>query len=235
MSNGPRVLFLGGSIYSTHDPLATAFVIDGDLVAWVGSDSSAHSLFDGDASIVTRPLDGCLVTPSFVDSCPREQPAAVGRGITAVVPNGDGIAPHLDPSIDFLSLASAGAPFAFGSGGTSDSPWEWVRAASVQALGEHRVSARAAFLASTRAGRRLLGDDHPGALNPGVIADFVLWEPWDLIVHGNDERIQTWSTDPRSRTPLLPDLSGSGVPAPRATYVSGQPAWCSPSAEGVAQ
>jgi hypothetical protein len=58
-------------------------------------------------------------------------------------------------------------------------------------------------------------------LSPGVEATFVVWEPWDLTVHGQDQRIQTWSTDPRSRTPMLPDLS-EGSPRVLRTVLAGR-------------
>ena len=52
-------------------------------------------------------------------------------------------------------------------------------------------------------------------------ATFVLWEPWDLTVRSLAERVDTWSTDPRSRTPLLPDLD-QGSPRALRTVVDGR-------------
>ena len=62
-----------------------------------------------------------------------------------------------------------------------------------------------------------------GALAPGTPATLVVWSPADLVVQAPDDRIQAWSTDPRSGTPGLPDLS-PGVPAPRClrTLVAGR-------------
>ena len=56
------VLYRGGSVYSAADPLATAMLIDGGTVAWVGTDDATP-----DADEVVE-LDGALVTPAFVDA-----------------------------------------------------------------------------------------------------------------------------------------------------------------------
>ena len=61
----------------------------------------------------------------------------------------------------------------------------------------------------------------PGTLRTGLPATFVLWEPWDLTVRSLAERVDTWSTDPRSRTPLLPDLD-QGSPRAVRTVVDGR-------------
>ena len=54
-------------------------------------------------------------------------------------------------------------------------------------------------------------------------ATFAIWAVGDLVVQAPDDRIQTWSTDPRSGTPGLPDLS-PGAPTPTAlrTVVRGR-------------
>ena len=60
-----RVLLRGGSVYSPADPFATAMLVDGDTVAWLGADSAAQAHLD--AADVVVDLDGALVTPAFVD------------------------------------------------------------------------------------------------------------------------------------------------------------------------
>ncbi len=62
---GP-VLLRGGFVYSPADPFATAMVVDGDTIAWVGSEGAADSFADGVTAVVH--LDGALVTPAFVDA-----------------------------------------------------------------------------------------------------------------------------------------------------------------------
>ena len=71
-----------------------------------------------------------------------------------------------------------------------------------------RISARAAFLGHTRAGWRAARYRNPmaGQLVPGAPASFAVWEVEELMVQVADGRVQSWSTDPRARTPLLPAL-----------------------------
>ncbi|MDQ6740515.1 MAG: amidohydrolase family protein, partial [Actinomycetota bacterium] len=62
----PLTLYRNGSVYSAADPLATAMLIDGDTVAWIGTEHAAESL--ADARMKQVDLQGALVTPGFVDS-----------------------------------------------------------------------------------------------------------------------------------------------------------------------
>ena len=119
------------------------------------------------------------------------------------------------------SFAAAGVPLAFGSDApvTAVDPWAGVQAAVLHHDPEQRISARAAFAAHTRGAHRAAFDDQHvsdqlGVLAPGAPATFALWEAGELVVQAPDDRVQAWSTDPRSRTPALPDLS-AGAPAPR--------------------
>lgn len=66
MSSARRLLLLGGSIYSPSEPFATAMLIDGDAIAWIGEDTAAHVHRDGVDGVVD--LEGRLVTPGFVDA-----------------------------------------------------------------------------------------------------------------------------------------------------------------------
>jgi len=127
----------------------------------------------------------------------------------------------------FAPLAAAGVPLALGSDSpvTPFAPWEAVRAAAFPHVREHAVSARAAFTASTRGGWRAARRDGEGALVPGAPATLAVWAPSDLVVQAPDDRFQAWSTDARSGTPGLPDLT-PGTPAPRClrTLVRGRTA-----------
>lgn len=229
------VLYTGIVLYSTQDPEASAMLVADGTVAWIGPEDSALVLHPQARRVHA---EGCLVTPSFVDAAPTADGTdpgedwlerALARGITAAVPGPlgrrDGVtvlAPAVQ-SAPYLDLTREGTALALGSGGRQDAadPWSWVRALAHEGPLEQRISDRAAFLAATRGGRRLAGASHPGSLNPGTEATFVVWEPWDLTVRGQDERIQTWSTDPRSRTPMLPDLA-EGSPQALRTVVSGR-------------
>ena len=108
------------------------------------------------------------------------------------------------------SLLSQGVPVCLGSDSpvTRMSPWQSVRACIAHASPAERISARAAFLAHTRAGWRAVGEENPllGQLVPGAPASFAVWEVDELMVQTPDSRVQSWSTDPRAGTPLLPAL-----------------------------
>src|ERR1043166_8519208 len=55
-------LYRNGDIYSAAVPDATALLVDGDRIAWIGAEA------DAPAADTTVDLDGALVTPAFVDA-----------------------------------------------------------------------------------------------------------------------------------------------------------------------
>lgn len=114
------------------------------------------------------------------------------------------------------SLLTQGVPVCLGSDSpvTRMSPWQSVRACIAHASPEERISARAAFLAHTRAGWRAAGAENPllGQLAPGAPASYAVWEVEELMVQTPDSRVQSWSTDPRAGTPLLPALDTGSEP-----------------------
>ncbi|MGW4206250.1 amidohydrolase, partial [Streptomyces sp. NPDC004726] len=125
----------------------------------------------------------------------------------------------------YAALLRAGVPLAFGSDSpvTPLDPWGTVRAAAFHRTPEHRVSVRAAFAAHTRGGWRAIGRDDAGILVPGAPADYAVWYAGELVVQAPDDRVARWSTDPRSGTPGLPDLTpGAELPFCLRTVVSGQ-------------
>ncbi|GAB2908882.1 amidohydrolase [Streptomyces mayteni] len=125
----------------------------------------------------------------------------------------------------FAALLRAGVPLAFGSDApvTPLDPWGALRAAAFHRTERHRISVRAAFAAHTRGGWRAVGRDDAGVLVPGAPADYAIWRTDELIVQAPDTRIVRWSTDPRSGTPGLPDLSpGAPLPECLRTVVAGR-------------
>ncbi|MEV5380432.1 amidohydrolase [Streptomyces nondiastaticus] len=125
----------------------------------------------------------------------------------------------------YAALLRAGVPLALGSDSpvTPLDPWGTVRAAAFHRTPEHRISVRAAFTAHTRGGWRAIGRDDAGVLVPGAPADYAVWQAGDLVVQVPDERVASWSTDPRSGTPGLPDLTpGTGLPVCLRTVVGGR-------------
>lgn len=125
----------------------------------------------------------------------------------------------------FAALLRAGVPLALGSDSpvTPLDPWGTVRAAAFHRTPEHRVSVRAAFTAHTRGGWRAVGRDDAGMLVPGAPADYAVWRTGELVVQTPDDRVARWSTDPRSGTPGLPDLTpGTALPVCLRTVVRGR-------------
>lgn len=116
----------------------------------------------------------------------------------------------------FASLYSAGVPICFGSDSPARPlrPWSSVRACLEHQNPAERISARAAFLGHTRAGWRAANYRNPlaGQLVAGAPASFAVWSVEELMVQVADDRVQSWSTDPRARTPLLPALDTGNDP-----------------------
>ncbi|MEV0010725.1 amidohydrolase [Streptomyces sp. NPDC047973] len=132
----------------------------------------------------------------------------------------------------YAALLRAGVPLAFGSDSpvTPLDPWGTVRAAAHHRTPEHRVSVRAGFTAHTRGGWRAVGRDDGGVLVPGAPADYAVWRTGDLLVQAPDDRVARWSTDPRSGTPGLPDLTpGAELPVCLRTVVLGQTVYLRPN------
>lgn len=131
----------------------------------------------------------------------------------------------------FAALLRAGVPLAFGSDSpvTPFDPWGTVRAAAFHRTPEQRVSVRAAFTAHTRGGWRAIGRDDAGVLVPGAPADYAVWRTDELVVQAPDDRVARWSTDPRSGTPGLPDLTpGRELPVCLRTVVGGRTVFVGP-------
>jgi predicted amidohydrolase YtcJ len=133
----------------------------------------------------------------------------------------------------FASFYSAGVPVCFGSDSpvTPLRPWSSVRACLQHNNRDERISARAAFLGHTRAGWRAAKYQNPmaGQLVPGAPASFAVWEVEELMVQVADGRVQSWSTDPRARTPLLPALDTGGDPICLQTVRDGYELFASPA------
>ena len=59
-------LYRNGSIYSPADPFATAMLVDGNTVAWLGGEDAAERQAQRADAVID--LHGALITPAFVDS-----------------------------------------------------------------------------------------------------------------------------------------------------------------------
>lgn len=124
----------------------------------------------------------------------------------------------------FALLASQGVPLAFGSDSpvTDMNPWAAVRAATRHQTPGSAISARAAFAAATRGAWRAGGvrDGLMGTLVPGAPATYAVWDADDFEVNAPADAVQRWSTDSRSRVPVLPAL-GDSLPRCRQTVHRG--------------
>jgi predicted amidohydrolase YtcJ len=133
----------------------------------------------------------------------------------------------------FASFYAAGVPICFGSDSpvTPLRPWSSVRACLEHHNDAERISARAAFLGHTRAGWRAAKYYNPmaGQLVPGAPASFAVWDVEELMVQVADGRVQSWSTDPRARTPLLPALDTGADPVCLQTVKDGTQLFSSPA------
>ena len=136
----------------------------------------------------------------------------------------------------FASFYAAGVPICFGSDSpvTPLRPWASVRACLQHNNPAEQISARAAFLGHTRAGWRAARYRNPmaGQLVPGAPASFAVWEVEELMVQVADGRVQSWSTDPRARTPLLPALDTGSEPVCLQTVRDGRELYSSGSLRG---
>ena len=129
-----------------------------------------------------------------------------------------------------------GVPLCFGSDApvTPLNPWASIRAALMHHEPAQRISTRAAFIGHTRAGWRAAKAADPmlGQLAPGAPASFAIWEIEELMVQVADERVQSWSTDPRARTPLLPALDTENDPRCLQTVHKGRELFAAPDFQG---
>ncbi len=129
------------------------------------------------------------------------------------------------PMNPFAAMAALGIPLALGSDSpvTPLGPWAAVRAASFHRTPGSSLTVRAAFAAHTRGGWRAAGVDDAGVLAPGSPASYAVWRTGDLVVQTPDDRVASWSTDPRAGVPGLPDLTpGSELPVCLRTAVRGR-------------
>jgi predicted amidohydrolase YtcJ len=127
----------------------------------------------------------------------------------------------------FATMAAAGVALAFGSDApvTAADPWRAVQAAAHHRTPGSELSPRSAFTAHTRGGHRAAGrtDRGIGTIGIGAPAHLAVLQAGELVRPATDPKVARWSTDPRSRVPLLPDLTpGVELPHTLATVVGGR-------------
>jgi predicted amidohydrolase YtcJ len=99
MTSEPTILYRGGRVHSPADPHASALLVRGDTVGWVGPDAEAPT-----ADRVVD-LGGGLVTPAFVDAHVH----VTDTGLTATGLDLSGTRSAAD-LLDAVSAAAAGLP-----------------------------------------------------------------------------------------------------------------------------
>ncbi|QGH69399.1 hypothetical protein [Pseudactinotalea sp. HY158] len=125
-------------------------------------------------------------------------------------------------ALPLARLVAEGVLVAFGSGGRDwHDPWSTITAAV--STGPAPLTARAAFNAHSRQVWRL---GPPAAIPRGTIAvgspaSVAGWAVEALAVQTPDERVASWSTDPRAGTPLLPALGPGEVRPVHAFTLAG--------------
>jgi predicted amidohydrolase YtcJ len=164
-------LYRGGLVYNGADPLATAFVIAGNRIAWIGSDAAAAGHADGVDAVVD--LGGALVTPTFVDA--HVHTSATGLGLRSVDLSD---AMSLSQVLDRIAKASrkrGGRPVYAPNWDQQDWPehrpptaWELDRATYGGVVYSPRVDGHSAVISSALAaasGAR----NHPGWNDSGLV------------------------------------------------------------------
>lgn len=132
-----------------------------------------------------------------------------------------------EPMNPFAALASAGVALALSSDApvTPATPWAAVQAAVYHRTPGSGLSPRAAFTAHTRGGHRAAGrtDRGVGTIAIGAPAHLAVYAAGELVRPAANPSVARWSTDPRSRVPLLPNLTpGAPLPPTLATLVDGR-------------
>jgi hypothetical protein len=150
-----RVLLRGGRVSTPVDPFATAMLVVGDRVAWVGQDGAADAYGTVDELL---DLDGALVTPAFVDAhvhCTETALAALSIDL--------GSAPSRAAALQRVAEAAADLPrdaLVVGHG-WDDSTWPEAAPLTAE-LVTSAVAGRAAYLARV--------DGHSAAVSQALAA-----------------------------------------------------------------
>jgi predicted amidohydrolase YtcJ len=130
----------------------------------------------------------------------------------------------------FATMSRLGIPLAFGSDAPvlEASPWAQIKAAINHSNPDEAITARGAFNAHTRGAWRALnrnssgGPKHgEGQIVPGAPASFAIWEIDELAIQIPDPTVSAWSTDSRSRVPMLPALDTENMPRVLRTVAQG--------------
>lgn len=165
MHTPPTTCYRGGRINTPADPRATAMLVSGEAISWVGADDEAPS-----ADRIVD-LAGALVTPGFVDA--HVHLTATGLASTGLDLSSTRSAWHL---LEAVAAAAAGQPsdaVVLGHG-WDDSTWDEPDLPDADALdrasGGRRVYLSQASMHSALCSRALLAAAPDTAAAPGYAA-----------------------------------------------------------------
>jgi predicted amidohydrolase YtcJ len=102
-------LYRNGRVYSPASPGATAFVVAGSAIVWMGSEDEARE----HVGVGAVDLDGALVTPAFVDA--HVHATATGLALTGLDLRSAGSLAEVLTAVDAVARAARGRPI-LGSG-----------------------------------------------------------------------------------------------------------------------
>jgi predicted amidohydrolase YtcJ len=137
----PRTTLLrGGVIHAPNDPPATAMVVEGDHIAWIGTDAAAPAHTGGVDEVID--LHGALVTPAFVDA--HVHTTATGLALTGLDLSAAASGPGL---LDLLAAHAATLPAdaVIIASGWDESGWPEPQAPGRAEI-DRAVGGRAAYL-----------------------------------------------------------------------------------------
>ncbi|WP_237687329.1 amidohydrolase [Arthrobacter jiangjiafuii] len=158
-------LYRNGSVYSAADPFATAMLVDGDTVAWVGSEHAATSIQDARMKVVD--LQGALITPGFVDS--HAHITETGAALSSLDLSNAGSLAEL---LELVAKAAAGSEGLIDGYGWDESSWPERRVPTAAEL-DAASGFRPVYLART--------DVHCAVVSGTLAAslDLAAHEGWD--------------------------------------------------------
>ncbi|WP_313814625.1 amidohydrolase family protein [Glutamicibacter sp.] len=162
-----KTLYHNGSVYSSADPFATAMVVDGDTVAWIGGEEAAERHAEAVDQIID--LNGALITPAFVES--HTHLAALGRSLSGADLSSVGSAGAL---LEAVSLRASGTEGPVLAQGWDESTWD-VRVLPTEAELTDAASGRGYYLVrrdvhSALVNRELLEQLGLEQISPGVVS-----------------------------------------------------------------
>jgi len=109
------IFYRNGRVDAPGVPGATAFVVDGETISWVGRDDAAGA----GAGVRTVDLDGAFVTPAFVDA--HVHATATGLGLTGLDLRATSSLAEALAAVERAARAARGRPIL--GGGWDESRW----------------------------------------------------------------------------------------------------------------